>query len=153
MTPVTALKLAMTNAMLSEHDVWRLGALLTKKAPLSSGTNQMANDPKQVHASHVYGLGTHAEEMALRGATPEKTSGANIYVARATRGGNIGMARPCSRCMSAIIAAGIKKVFYTASPNSYGVLKVNSLETLDPRGERIVQFSESDISDFLSIIR
>lgn len=153
MTPITALKLAMTNAVLSEHDVWKLGALLTKKSPLSSGTNQMANNPKQVHEDHVYGLGTHAEEMALRGTHPDNTNGANIYVARATRGGNVGMARPCSRCMQAIVDAGIKKVFYTAGEDCYGVLKVNSLHTMDPRGEKIVKFTTSDISDFMRIIR
>ena len=41
------------------------------------------------------------------------TDGAELFVARVTRGGNLALAKPCSRCMETIGDHGIKKVYYT----------------------------------------
>ncbi len=45
--------------------------------------------------------------------------GSVVYVARATRGGNIGCAAPCMSCRNAMKKRGVKRVYYTNSGDDY----------------------------------
>jgi deoxycytidylate deaminase len=56
-----------------------------------------------------YKSSIHAEMDALIGCSRQELKGSSIYVFRS----NYRMARPCNSCMSVIIAAGIKNIFYS----------------------------------------
>lgn len=60
----------------------------------------------------------HAEEVALRRAGD--SDGATIYVARVTRRGDLGIAKPCARCTQDLIEAGVHTVVWTTE---YGLEK------------------------------
>ena len=64
----------------------------------------------------------HAEARALKKAD----FGAELYVARVIRDGTWVMAKPCKTCQALIRAKGIRKVYYTISPDNYGVWDVQS---------------------------
>ena len=50
--------------------------------------------------------------------------GAKLFVARVTRGGNLALAKPCSRCMDTIMEHGIKKVYYTDETGEWTFFRV-----------------------------
>ena len=59
----------------------------------------------------------HAESRISRKADV----GSVVYVARTLRGtGVVALARPCSRCMSAMRNRGVSKCYYTISSDEYG---------------------------------
>ena len=63
----------------------------------------------------------HAEVDALYKASRlVSLHGADLYVARAWKGGRAAMSRPCSGCQRAIKFFGVARVFYTIGPNEYG---------------------------------
>jgi tRNA(Arg) A34 adenosine deaminase TadA len=48
--------------------------------------------------------------------------GATLYVARVLRqDGSAAIARPCPNCQRVLISKNVKKVYYTISPNEYGI--------------------------------
>jgi len=61
---------------------------------------------------------THAEVATLK--RTKKTHGATIYVARIMRTGERGLAKPCSRCQTDLIEAGVRQAIWTIDANSYG---------------------------------
>lgn len=51
--------------------------------------------------------------------------GAEAFVARVSREtGQWALAKPCSGCLSCLLAKGVKRIYYTISPNEYGVIHV-----------------------------
>ena len=60
----------------------------------------------------------HAEYRVLKKAG----IGATLWVARIDRYGQWAMAKPCSKCQTLIKNKRVKRVYYTISPNEYGVL-------------------------------
>jgi deoxycytidylate deaminase len=112
-----AIKLAQANDF---HDQWRLGAVLSRSGSvLSFGLNKPKNDP--AFMTDYLACSVHAEEDALAKVTAQKAKGSILYVARITRAGKIAVAKPCARCQVQIIDAGIKKVLYTISKDTYGI--------------------------------
>lgn len=59
----------------------------------------------------------HAESKVIK----KCDYGSTLYVAKVTRLGDIGCAKPCKNCQTIIRNRGIKKVIYTISGNEYGV--------------------------------
>lgn len=59
----------------------------------------------------------HAEMDALKRCGNPK--GAVIYVARIGRSNDVALAKPCNACQKALIAAGIKRVYFTISNNEF----------------------------------
>lgn len=55
----------------------------------------------------------HAETACLLGVSRYDLTGTTIYVVRLGKRGNLKMSKPCSVCTPMLIAAGIKRVFYT----------------------------------------
>ena len=47
-----------------------------------------------------------------------------VYVARVTKGGNIGLAKPCATCEAFLRNKNVKKVFYTIDAFTYGTLNL-----------------------------
>lgn len=101
----------------------RLGAVVVKgHRILSTGYNE-------VRYSKLTGKHTlHAEASAiiklLKSGHQNDLVGSTLYVTRFTRGGRIGMARPCPSCMGLIRAVGIRNVYFTQDDGSTGEIRV-----------------------------
>lgn len=72
------------------------------------------------------GISYHAEEVVLSRAGDPR--GATIYVARLTKSGSMGMAKPCERCQQLLLENGVCTVVFT-EPN--GVVKLRSKYVTD----------------------
>lgn len=62
----------------------------------------------------------HAEERVIRMAGSE-AQGAIVYVARKSPAGHPLLSKPCEKCHEAMVAAGVKAVVYSDSPQAYEV--------------------------------
>jgi tRNA(Arg) A34 adenosine deaminase TadA len=103
------LRLALVQAEQAPHAQWRVGAALVRGGSiLSTGFNRYRNSPAQVELS---GVSYHAEEAAIRKAGNVK--GATLYVARITRSGALGTAKPCERCQELLWNSGVHTVVWT----------------------------------------
>jgi deoxycytidylate deaminase len=124
---------AVDECELATHKQWRVGAVLVKSGRvLSTGVNRYRNDPSMVE---VEGVSYHAEEVALRRAG--NTHGATIYVARITRSGKIGEARPCKRCQALLLEHGVNTAVWT-EPTGWGKERLSRMiyEEVERRTER-----------------
>ena len=115
--------LAAKCSLSGEHTKHRLGCVIVKGgAVLSTGHNQLRYT-KQLKKPTL-----HAEADAilkvLKGQNQHLLVGAVMYVSRYTRGGNIGLAMPCSNCLALIRSVGIKTVFYTTDEGTTEKMKV-----------------------------
>ena len=88
----------------------RVGAVILVHKPVSLGFNQSKTHPLYADGLKAYTL--HAEITALLRARCD-VAGGIIYVYRSDRNNQAGLAKPCSTCMSALIEAGIKRIYYT----------------------------------------
>lgn len=110
-------RLALLQAEQAPHEKWRVGAVLIRGGSvIGTGYNRYRNDPAMVSPGEV---SYHAESVALRRAG-DNAFGATMYVARITKGGELGMAKPCHRCQELLITSGIHTVVWT---NPYGIEK------------------------------
>ncbi len=75
---------------------------------------------QQKYSSSGHTLGLHAEVHACLSVSMADIKGAEIYVARLLKNGEIAMARPCTTCRSFLYNVGISKVYYT---NNRGVFE------------------------------
>lgn len=104
------------------HKQWRVGAVLVRGGNvLATGVNRYRNDPSQVEYGHV---SYHAEEVVLRRVNDPE--GATIYVARLTRSGKIGAARPCRRCQALLLEHGVHTAVWT-EPQGWGKQRLSRL--------------------------
>lgn len=55
----------------------------------------------------------HAEVQALKKLWPDHRRGTTVLSVRMTRGGKLGMAKPCPECEEYMREAGVKKVVYS----------------------------------------
>ena len=92
--------------------------LVKKKAVISVGVNSQKSHPLQKRYNKFRNLDQdihhflHAELDALI-RTNEDLTGAEVFVFRRNRRGELAIARPCAACAAALIDRGIKKVHYT----------------------------------------
>lgn len=70
------------------------------------------------HATH------HAELGAILGVDRSKTAGADVYVVRIGRAGNLKMSKPCQMCQSVLAHMGVKRVYYSIDEKSIGCIKL-----------------------------
>jgi deoxycytidylate deaminase len=95
----------------SDHWQHHLGCVIVKKNRIVSvGFNKLKTHPKSPHKYNSL----HAEIDALIKASPEDLDGAHAYVYREKRNGQLGNARPCSSCFSALQEANIKVIYYSS---------------------------------------
>lgn len=109
---MVSFRIAAKESEKSEHNQHRLGAVIVKSGNvLSTGYNQLR------YSSVLRTNTIHAEEAAilklLNGRDFGHLPGSSLFVFRHTKGGNRGLARPCSRCMDLIRSVGITKIYYT----------------------------------------
>lgn len=116
--------LNLAKHMASYSDVYKYkhGACIVRKGKiLAQGFNQYKSHPlqRQYNLSHKKDLTKdaphyiHAEMSALAKLRGQDLGDAEIYVYRVNFEGQPAQSRPCPACMAAIIASGIKKIFYT----------------------------------------
>lgn len=107
-------QLARSISKHSDHPAHQLGAVIVKgNKIISLGYNKNKTHTKSNHAWKRL----HAEISAIIKCREDLT-GTTIYVYRETKNGDLGMARPCSSCLSAIQEAGIKRICYSTD-NGY----------------------------------
>lgn len=66
----------------------------------------------------------HAEVHALKKLWPSERIGTTVISIRMTRGGNLGLAKPCDSCELYMRRAGVKKVIYSTREGTLAVLKL-----------------------------
>jgi tRNA(Arg) A34 adenosine deaminase TadA len=116
------MNLAAQQALMAPHDKWRVGAVIVRSGRvLSTGYNRYRNDPAQVEPG---GVSYHAEQVALR--KVGDAEGSTIYVARVTRSGLIGLAKPCEMCQDLLQSHGVHTAVWT-TPDGWGKLRVREL--------------------------
>ena len=120
-----AMNIAIKAAAQSTHQRWKLGSVVLRGGRvLATGCNRKRNDPSVVENEKYFNCSVHAEVDAIR--STGDPCGAKLYVARVTKSGKIGLAKPCERCQDAIRGAGIRKVFYTDENGEWAFFKVSS---------------------------
>jgi tRNA(Arg) A34 adenosine deaminase TadA len=62
----------------------------------------------------------HAEARLCR----KLTKGSIVWVARVTRSGVVGLAKPCSRCQAILRSTGVTRVYYTISDTESGIMEL-----------------------------
>jgi len=70
------------------------------------------------HATH------HAELGCILGLDRSTTRGADIYVVRIGKGGELRMSKPCEMCESVLKHVGIKRVFYSIDEEQLGCVRL-----------------------------
>lgn len=105
-------RMASKQAVDSPFVQHRVGAVVVKNGRvLATGMNHLRYT-KEFKRSNV-----HAEEDAilklLKARKLSSLSGADIYVTRFTKGGKVGMAKPCCTCDALIRSVGIRNVYFT----------------------------------------
>lgn len=114
------MRYAIKAALLSGAEHHRVGAAIFKgKSLISLGWNSTKTHPSSTTRYNAH----HAEFDCLMGNYKHDLVGASIFVARITKGGHLGIAKPCPSCEAVIRAAGIKKVYYTNNAGSVDKLR------------------------------
>ncbi len=117
---------AIDVALTSEYR-WQHGAVVAKGNKfLGSAPNKFRNHP-EIAPNDV---SDHAERAVIRELlkTRDDLRGCTIYIARISKEGRTAISRPCTWCMWAIIAAGVKEVVYTNDLGGYSVENVRHLD-------------------------
>ena len=121
MRPISAsdlrwMRLAIAQAESATHEKWRVGAVLVRGGSvLSTGCNKYRNDPSIVGLN---GVSYHAEDVAIKRAGTSK--GATLFVARVTKSGMLGLAKPCHKCLPLLEENGVHSIVWT---HPYGITK------------------------------
>jgi tRNA(Arg) A34 adenosine deaminase TadA len=111
-----ALKIAEANPVLK---LPKMGAVVVKyNKVVAVGWNSYKSHPMQArYGRHEMAICTHAEvaaiSNALRNLTNEEVANSDLYVARITRTGDVGIAKPCEGCDRVIKKFKIRNVFWT----------------------------------------
>ena len=66
----------------------------------------------------------HAETMALSKLWPSERVGTTVWSIRVSKSGRLGMAKPCSKCMSFLVASRVKQVFFSNASGEIERLKI-----------------------------
>ena len=105
-------RVASKEAKKSCHKQHRLGAVVVKGGRiLATGFNELR--PSSVTKTPTL----HAEASAILKLLKKRKLhdlfGSSVYVARYTKGGKIGMARPCAHCYQLLQSVGVRDIYYT----------------------------------------
>jgi deoxycytidylate deaminase len=105
-------RIAEKEAKKSKHKQHKLGAVIVK------GGNIVATGYNEIRPSKTTRTPTlHAEAAAIKKLLDRRDfkslAGSTMYVTRFTRGGSIGLARPCDSCMALVLSVGIRTVIYS----------------------------------------
>lgn len=103
---------AAIEALKSTHKQHRMGAVIVKGGRvLSTGYNTM--QPSARLGTNTRHAEAHAILKLLKEGRLHSLAGADLYVTRFTRGGSVGLSRPCSACAELARSVGVSRVFYS----------------------------------------
>ena len=123
------MELARRIAHQSTFDGPRHGALLVRGASVinvSENKNSFCGFGRRFRNGDIQ-LGhatVHAELGAILGIERRTTEGAEIYVARVGKKGDLKMSKPCPMCEAALRHVGIKRVVFTINNKTAGSYKL-----------------------------
>lgn len=111
-------RLARNISFYSSHKI-RVGAVISRKKPISIGFNIRKTHPRYSNPSNTYRDSIHAEMAALIRSGTDNVKGADIYIYRETDNGVPALARPCEMCYNMLKQCGIRKIFYSINIYPY----------------------------------
>ena len=116
-------RIAAKQAKKSLHHQHKLGAVIVKGSRiLSVGYNSMR--PSALLRTQTL----HAEAAAvlklLKARRLSDLAGAEMYVTRFTRGGAVGLARPCADCQRLLTSVGISNVYFSTDDGTTEEMKL-----------------------------
>lgn len=101
--------LAKKARLSSDHHQHQMACIIAKGNKLISiGVNKLKTHPASQHPYRSL----HAEVSALIKADPNELIGAQAYIYREKKNGELGNSRPCNSCFLALQEAGICSIFY-----------------------------------------
>lgn len=105
-------RIASKEAVKSQHRQHKVGAVIVR------GGNIVSVGYNQMRPSSFLGTQTlHAEAAVILKLLKEgklsTLAGSEIYVTRFTKGGRVGLAKPCKDCELLIHSVGIRRIHYT----------------------------------------
>jgi len=114
-------RIASKEAKKSKHKQHRLGAVIVKGGRiLSTGFNEIR--PSSLLKTNTL----HAEASAILKLLKKNKfsdlAGSTMYVTRFTRGGNVGLSKPCQHCTDLIRSVGISCVNYSINRETSGTM-------------------------------
>ena len=105
---------------------FRLGAVLAKKNQvISTGYNDMSKTHtlmQKYNRNKSWAPGLHAEVDACIGVPWADLYGADLYVVRILKNGDLAISRPCRICQRFITDVGIRRVYYSIGNHGWGTL-------------------------------
>lgn len=113
-------KIAIQTAIESDHEQYRVGAVVFKKRGnhvIASASNSGSKThPRQLElASRKNCFSTGKLHAEVRAIIRSKGKGDSIIVCRLGKAGALRLAKPCSVCQEAIRESGIQHVYFTNS--------------------------------------
>lgn len=112
--------LAIKEAFKSKYPQFRHGAVASaNNVVVAKASNRKF--PMSYGAGAIYSQ--HAETSTINKCN-KSIVGGSVYVVRINKQGRLANSKPCTNCELAMRKAGIKKVYYSISPEEYGVLNL-----------------------------
>lgn len=106
------LSLALHYAERSPREQRMAALVVWGRRVISFGINSFKTHPKQKEGKSPF-RSTHAELSAVAGLPLVLLVDSTVVVARLTKGGCIGLAKPCKNCEEMLRSLGVTKVFFT----------------------------------------
>jgi tRNA(Arg) A34 adenosine deaminase TadA len=116
---------AAQEASASEHPRWLLGAVLVRGGSVVAvAHNVRRNSPHLTQGAP--GTSLHAEQAVINKVfyQADRAEGTTLYVVRVSKTGQRRLARPCHRCYTAVVEAGIKTVVYSLDEPGFGIERI-----------------------------
>jgi len=115
---------ALTVAHTSEHQKWKLGAILMRGSSIIAACPNIVRNPPSI--TQGPGASWHAEERCLRRTfyQADRAEGCTIIVARVSKNGVQRLARPCISCYTKLVEAGVSRIIYTLDDYGHGIEKI-----------------------------
>jgi tRNA(Arg) A34 adenosine deaminase TadA len=120
-------RLAKKEALKSTGE-FRLGACAVKSGRVfGRGFNELNKTNKIARKLFAHAT-IHAELASIVNLPETNVRGSTIYVIRIKWTGEIGLARPCERCMKMLASLGVRRVVYsTETFPYYGIVNVKDM--------------------------
>lgn len=117
--PQTLIKIAMTEALKSDHKQKVGCVIFDKKRILSKGFNTSQKSTKKLHPKFQrYKFSVHAEVDAIIKAKKD-LKGSCLLVIRVNNKNQFRLSKPCKNCENYINFVGIKKIYYSIDSFPY----------------------------------
>lgn len=114
-------------AMMSDYGHFSHGAVLVKCGNVlnaSHNKDKTCSFGSRFRCKNLGRATLHAELGAVLNMSRDSTEGADIYVVRVNRTGELRNSKPCEMCKEAMRFCGVKRVFYSTENGLYDMMKL-----------------------------